>query len=433
MTKSSLAGEGDTHQLAAKKWVRYLINGAVLMVVLFLVFLAAALGASSSLFKSRFYTPKFVLPSDSGVFNSSSHNFFEYLHLGDFPFDADSLPAPPTGAGIFKGKISYHNKPAKGVILSVVLDSKYNATGLVTDADGVFTLNLPPGSHFLNYLQTERWEEKPETGSFTLYYGGEEKLVGAKYDRYGFIDRPSYSVDITTDPKEIHLAVTINDDITLTWPPTGDDQVKASIEDTIHWEQYPGAVKYFVEIQHVEREGSSSTFHPILSKVLSGETTILLSSLKHIKVPGKEAMEYAVSIIAFDEEGSPIAESPESYRGGTFLLSDGNRLVEEGMDTLFDLTSIEDADDLEDKLEAISLNERRAEAVEVLIEENMLEEAEILLSRIEDGYAPGTKEALMGYMLTLQGECAKANEMFDKALTLNPAVCIPDSYRSGCD
>jgi hypothetical protein len=155
--------------------------------------------------------------------------------------------------------------------------------------------------------------------------------------------------------------------------------------------------------------------------------------LNHIKGSEKKAAEYAVKMYAFSEDGTLIAKSPEIYGEGTFVLSDGNVLVEDRMEDIYDLASIGSDEEFEVKIEAIMQNERRAEAVLVLIEENMLTEAEALLNKVDATYAPGRKEALWGCLLAVQGECVKAKEMFSEAMAINPGVCIPDEYRSLCN
>jgi len=58
---------------------------------------------------------------------------------------------------------------------------------------------------------------------------------------------------------------------------------------------------------------------------------------------------------------------------------------------------------------------------------------ESLLNLIDTKYSKGKKEVLAGYILALQGEWNKSNEMFDRALAINPNACIPDSYRENCE
>ena len=147
---------------------------------------------------------------------------------------------------------------------------------------------------------------------------------------------------------------------------------------------------------------------------------------------GKEETEYTAEIYAFSDDGALIAEFSDTYQGGTFILSDGTILIEDSLDSDFNLSSIDDHDEKVKKMKAISLNKKRADAVSLLIDDNLLHEAETLLNLMESTYSQGEKEVLAGYILALNGECHKSNEMFDKALSINPNVCIPSSYRNIC-
>jgi len=57
------------------------------------------------------------------------------------------------------------NNPAEGVALTIVLNSKYRTKDIITNADGIFTVSLPPGSWNINSIQTESWINKPRITS----------------------------------------------------------------------------------------------------------------------------------------------------------------------------------------------------------------------------------------------------------------------------
>lgn len=414
------------------KWTKSGLTGATLTSILSFIIIAITVATFFSLSKNQ------IIDTDTAFYESessslSSHNFYENLYFGGVPSNSYKLPIPPTGGGIIKGKISYQKNPAEGVTLAIVLNSKYRAKDIVTDADGIFTVSLPPGAWTINSIQTESWENKPKEGNYTMYYGGEEKLSGNSYNRHTYFQKTGYPVNVTTEPNIIHLNATINKDIQLIWPNPKVEGIKATIDDTISWGKYPEATRYYVEIKKIRREGSTTYYEQVTSKILSNETSLPLSSLKHTKTKGKEETEYAAEIYAFSDDGTLIAEFSDTYQGGTFLLSDGKILIEDNLDDLFNLSSIEDPDVFEKKMEAITLNKRRATAVSVLIDDNMLPEAQSLLNLIDSKYSQGKKEVLAGYILALQGECNKSNEMFDRALAINPNACIPDSYRENCE
>ncbi len=158
-----------------------------------------------------------------------------------------------------------------------------------------------------------------------------------------------------------------------------------------------------------------------------------LSGMKHTSVKKEAAEEYAVTLYGFSAEGALITQNSETYMQGTFLLSDGNILIDREYGHFFDSPLLDDPDAAEETMNALLLNDRRAEAVLVLIEENLLAEAETVLNLMDSEMSLGRKEALFGYLLALQGDCHKAAEMFDQAQAVYPGVCIPDEYRNRCE
>lgn len=365
--------------------------------------------------------------------NFSSDVFYEYVYFGGTPSASHKLPAPPTGQGMLKGRFIYEDKPAEGVVLDIVLNSKYRVNKISTDANGFFTVKLPFGDWKINSIETESWPNKPYSGNFTIYHGEEEKLLGSRYSRYSGFQKDGFKVFVGETSEAVHLTLTIRKNIELVWPDKDVTGVNANISSVIKWEPYPLATRYYVEIKNMRREGTTTYYDHVTSKVLSNETAIPLSNLKHVKTNDKKKYEYAVEILAFSEDGSLIAEHSDTFRGGTFVLTDGHILVEDKYEDLFGNTFDEDPEVLVEKMELISLDRRRINAVEVLIDDNMITEAENLLRLVASEYSKGRKEVLSGYILALKGNCLESNRMFEKAVLINPDVCIPNDYRSICD
>jgi hypothetical protein len=412
------------------KWTKSGIAGASLTSFLSFLFLAFTASSFVSTTKSQI-----IHTEDSSETDFPSHslnNFYEYLYFGSNPPDSYKLPLPPAGNGALRGRILYQSKTAEAVSLDIVLNGKYRAKNITTDSDGIFTVNLPFGDWTINSIQTESWQNKPEDGDFTLYYGGEEKFRGKNYSRHANSLREGFTINIDENEETVHLNIIISPDIKLLWPDQNKDRIHATITDTLSWEKYPSASTYYVEIKKIRREGRTTYFDQITSRILSNKTTLPLSSLKHVKTNKKEKNEYAADIFAFSEDGTLIAEFSESYRGGSFLLSDGNVLIEDSLNVLLESSYNEDPKGFEKKMKAIELNKRRAAAVKVLIEDKMFDEAKMLLKLIDSKYSQGKKEVLSGYIFALQGECDKSSKMFDRALSINPNVCIPDEYKSDC-
>jgi hypothetical protein len=371
---------------------------------------------------------------DSSIsYGPPGHNFYAGVYFGGVPRNLGKLPAPQAGNGVLRGQITYHGQPAAGITMHVVLNEKYKTADLVTDSDGIFTINLKPGKWRINSIQTWNWENRPDKGGFTMYYGGEAKLKGEKYSRFTNRIRDGYEVEVGRDPHAVQFKSTINDDIKLVWPDSkGNDQ--ATIEDSITWERLPGAGRYYVEIDRVTQEGSSTIFSPITGKVVpGGDTALPLSSLKHHATANDKKEKYSVNVFAFAGDGTLIGEHTRNYDGGAFTLADGQILIEDAKDTTFGLSEIDNQDRFEKTLGEISANERREKAVAVLIEEDMLETAEKLLGRMDSEYSRGRKEVMAGYLLAVKGECTRAAAMFDRAADVDPDVCIADKYWAGCE
>ncbi len=142
------------------RWTKSGITGAVITSLISCVFLFGAVGIVFSLPENQNANSGTV--SDTVQTSGFSfNNFYENLYYGGGPSDSYNLPAPPKGDGQLKGKISFHQKPARGVHLAMVLNSKYRVKNIITDDEGVFTVNLPEGDWRINSIQCESWENKP--------------------------------------------------------------------------------------------------------------------------------------------------------------------------------------------------------------------------------------------------------------------------------
>ncbi len=351
--------------------------------------------------------------------SSYSSDFTLYKYFGGVPRDVNRLPSPPTGDGTLKGKIAYLGEPAENVILSIVLNGEYRATGIVTDSKGEFSLALPPGDWAINSIVTESWPGGPRRDGHTLYSGGEEKLTGQKYHRYAGYSDDGLAVNVGQGADELHVSLKIVQGINLIWPSQIREGEIASIDDTIQWEAHPGAKKYFVDIRRMERDGSTTHLRTVATRVLEEETSIKLDSLKHVKTSSEENPEYDVEVFAFAEDGTLISEVGGSDR--SFILSDGSVLVKEAVANLLDPYSGEDPEVVEKKLKAIRIDKERADAVKILVRENMIEEASELLNLIDSAHVEGEKEALQGYISAVQGDCVQANTMFGVSAQQTPS------------
>lgn len=413
------------------KWTGAGAAGAVLTSVLSFLLLVYSVTTFATVYFGEHIYDALDEP-DTGASGYMSGHFYESVYFGGSPNRPFNLPSPPAGNGILKGKVTYHGQPAVDVTLSVILNSKYKAEDIITDSEGIFLLNLPPGSWTVNSISAEKWPNKPQTGRFSMYYGGEQKLSGSTYNPHGYINDGGHRVEVTTRPAQPQFNLVISDDIELLWPDPSSKGIEATMDETIQWDSHPDASQYYVEIKKITRKGDTVYYERVASRTLHDTTAIPLSSFEHRKTKGNESTEYAAEIYAFSGDGSLVSEFTDTFQGGTFFLSDGNILVKEELDDLFGLSAMPD-DEFEETMNALARNQQRADAVSTLIADDMLDEAAALLDLLESEYAKGRKEVLAGYIYAIKGECDRSAEMFAKAESINPNVCIPDNYRAPCE
>jgi hypothetical protein len=412
------------------RWSGSGIVAAVLTSLLSGLFLATSVGSYFATGTKMGESSDFQTYQSSAETSSANH-FFEHLIFGGKQPMTENLPAPPEGEGVLSGRITYQGMPAQGISLVLMLNAQYKAKTETND-QGMFSLSLPSGSWTINSIQAQGWSNMPDTGTFTMYSGREERLTGPEYKGGPYFRKNGLQVHVDQDPASFDIELTISRDIQLVWPDPDAEGIKATVDDVIRWEEYPGADRYYVDIKRVTREGTTTSYRKV-SSLIREETTLPLKSLKYAEGPEQEQNpEYAVEIYAFAADGTLIGEFTDTYQGGTFLLADGNMIIEDRLDDLYGLSSIEDMEEFQQEMENISKNEQRADAVPVLIQNNMPAEARKLLDLMDSEYSQGRKEVLTGYLLALDGECAKAEVMFDKAAAINPDVCIPDAYRAEC-
>ncbi len=361
-----------------------------------------------------------------------SHDFYTSIYYGGVPEKSYTVPGPPEGDTLLRGKFSFQGKPARGITLSLILNSKYEAGNIKTDSKGEFSLHLPAGTWVINSVQTSNWEEKPAEGEYSIYDGNEPRLTGSSYNRYANFTGNGLTLDIGATPNKVHLKYTIARNFKLKWPDSAQKMNKATVNSTLEWEAYPGAEQYSVSIQKIRREGSTTYYEPVATRIVHDSTQLELSSLKHYTTKKKNTYEYAVEVFAFDASGTLLSQLSKTSQGGTFTLTDKNVFIEERMKEFLSPADGDIPDGFEKKIEAMNLTYSRLSAVRTLIEAEMAVEAKTLLNQVESRYAKGKKEMLTGYIFALQGECEKSRLLLESAKEINPNVCIPDEYRTLC-
>lgn len=401
------------------RWTFSARVGATLASMLVTVMLAFALMQSSmTLFAAKSVLgTEYTVGSHDHPTRRGSKNFWQYLALGGLRDSPDALPAPPAGAGLLIGKFVYDGKPAVGVTLTLSLNGKYRVTDLRTDAQGRFTLELPPGDWYINHVQTESWDDRPDDGEFILVGGTEGRLRDNDYARPWHGEGLKVTVN-QTPPTEPHT-FTIRKRPTLLWPTKGDKQVETTHKAaTIRWQAYPQATDYLVRIARVERRDRGASYFPIISRRVHAKNELALAELR--AVPGAASGQvYQVTLAAFAADGSFLSETESSMDGQSFTLTDVQMLADDKLALV----------STEKQLVETIQNRKRLDAAQILIEEGLLVEAEKALATVRGATDSGNKDALMGYLRARQGRCAEATKLFDQATAANGKTCVPDGWR----
>jgi len=314
----------------------------------------------------------------------------------------------------------YDGKPAAGVTLALSLNGKYRASGLSTDAQGQFTLKLAPGEWYINHVQTESWDERPDDSEFILLSGTEGRLRDNDYDRHPFLRGDGLKVTVSETPPADPPTFTIRRRVVLQWPGKEDKRVEAAHKTaTIRWQAYPQATDYVVRIARVERIGRSTSYSQIVARRVPVKTELALADAR--AVPGvASGQEYQVTVAAFAADGSFLSETEAHSDRQSFTLTDVKMLADDSRALVsFEL-----------KLGEAMQNQKRLDAVQVLIDEGLLAEAERTLATVRGATESGNKEALTGYLRARQGRCAEAAKLFDQAVAAAGKTCVPESWRA---
>ncbi len=350
-----------------------------------------------------------------------SDHFSNYIYYGQVDNLTAERPAPPEGDGQLVGRIEYEGRPAVGVVLRLILNGgDYRTAPLTTDESGRFTLNLAPGRWRVEALLTEAWPGQPKEKPILLT-GDESHFGEGNGFSWRIWRRKARVVGVSAeDPPSEALVLRFRDPITITWPPG--KQQTAGEDATLRWHSYPGAQKYQIVLSTVARRGGSTSYSPSTARAVHA-TELSLDSFHSVPAPG-EQHEYAVQIYAYDREGRPLTRSGRFY-SDTFIL-EGRRLVPDAL-----ARSPQGAFRSAKELEQLRTNEKRLDAVRVLIDEELPQAAEALLQKVDGPAKLGRREALTAYLRARQGRCEEARELAATAKA-NGADCTPERYLAAC-
>ena len=353
-------------------------------------------------------------------------HFSNYVFLGR-GLDAPGKPAkPPSGEGYLNGRFVYANKPASGVTLSLALNGKYETDRLTTDENGVFTVRLPSGKWTIDRLVTYEWAGRPEAGQFMVVSGTEPKLTGDDYNEHYWFDREGTKIVVSEQPGEPQLRFTIRERVSLTWPSAHEKPTRGTLQESVvKWDPYPGAETYLVRVTELKREGRTTSFLPVSTKRVDRETAFALAGLA--AVAGGEEKEYQASVLAFAADGTFLSQSHERFDNLTFVFTDKQQLVRDEERRMFS-GSVN-----RDELDVLRDNERRIKAIEALLQDDLVDEAQKVFAKIKGKVDAGKKDAIAGYLMAKRGRCEEANKLFKRARSDGGRSCVPNYYRAGCN
>lgn len=361
---------------------------------------------------------------------SQPDNYFSQYIYFDWIRDSekDRIP-PPAGSGKIVGKFTYLGEPARGVKLTVLLAGGYETETLTTNDEGLFTIPVTPGPWTVQLIKVNEWEEKPAGKSLTIVTGFEPALGKRTYSRSDYSTRgQGLIVHVVDEYAEPAINLDIRENAVLRWPAGDKGALSATLDaDNIEWEAYPGASQYQVHISTVERRDNGVTYSPIVARNVMEATQYSLVNLPSID-DEKEEHEYSVSVFVFDENGAFLSESDRWSQNSVFKIANNTKLVP---DDIVDILSTGSLPDKEEMLKVFD-NRKRLSAVEVLIENGLLDAGESMLDKIDGPTDPGKLEALRGYLHAERNQCEEANRWFDKAVASGGKTCISSRYRSGC-
>lgn len=347
--------------------------------------------------------------------------FSHYVYYSHIENPMADLPEPPKGEGKLVGRVKYEGRPAAGVVLRLFLNGRFRSDWLTTDEKGRFTLAVPPGRWKVDALITDRWPDRPTDELIPLT--GDERHLG-QGDRFDWSParRASRTVEVPANGEPSDpLVVRFRDPVVLLWP--GSDEPTAGDNDSIVWLPYPEAAKYRVALHAVTRRGDTTTYTPLTQQVV--ETNRLpLNTLQRLPAPGEEH-EYAVVVFAYDSEGRPLSRNTRFF-GASFTL-EGSRLVGDSTREALGGTTAS-----VEEFKQLHANEKRLDAVRVLLDEDLPAAAEALLQKVEGPAKPGRREALTAYLRAEQGRCAEARELAETAKA-SGKDCMPESFLEACE
>ncbi|MEW8052597.1 MAG: hypothetical protein AB2792_14590 [Candidatus Thiodiazotropha sp.] len=370
-----------------------------------------------------------TIPEDSWVssFSGPNTHFWHNLKYSYEWVPDEQLTPLPTGEAYLSGRIIYAGKPASGVTLTGVFNNQFISDEITTDSEGRYSFRVPPGEWRLNRINTKRWTDKPPGKAFTLIGSASSRLSDDLYH-----DSPNHvsgDFTVTTKPQphvDAKLELIIRDNITIAWPNKA--SMPADLEsDTITWLPVVDAANYQVQLQHIERQGTTTTYSPVYW-VNSDTTALPLEKIRTMKSNDVAVNEYQVVVHAFDEEGRLLASSPTHFPLRSLTIQD--RQIPSMQ--LFPSLKSDQVAMTEDEIEQMQKEKKMIDAATVLAEADMPSTARELVAKLSSKHLEKRLDTLEGVILIAEGQCEAARLHFESTNHKWERNCTPDFYKKRC-
>ena len=257
-----------------------------------------------------------------------------------------------------------------------------------------------------------------------LIGGHEARLKGDSVVFHSYWKKPGLAINVGKRPPRQPLVVYIRPVLTLAWPDPKLYKNQTDIRHgTIKWRPYPQARDYIVTIRQLNRIGDGRiSSYRIINQHVHKRTELPLARLPHVRESDAET-EYTVEVLAFAANGRLLGKSLPTLERGSFVLTDSAVLVEQSL-----ARKAKKPGDLK----ILKRDQRLYRAAELLIRERLLPLAEATLMRISGIGMPGKKEALLGLVKAMQGQCVAAKRYYLSARTKGGGKVLPAARRKYC-
>ena len=362
-----------------------------------------------------------------GTISGSSTHFWHNVRYSSKWIEEQGLAELPAGDAYLSGQIVYNNTPAAGVTLNGIFNAEYISGEITTDEDGEFTFRLPAGDWQLNRINIRSWSNKPARGSFSVLGTANTTLSddfyheGPEFRSQGLM--LTASEDQHSDPK---LKIVIRDNIAIDWP-NRENTPAALAEDSIGWQPVTGAARYQVQLQQIEREGTTTSYYPVYWENTDA-TSLPLERIQTIRTEEDSANEYQVVVYAFDPEGRLLSSSPPHRPIHSLALTDRKIPSFQRFPSLRpDMPAL-----TEEEIEQMQEEKEIIDTAMVLAKREMPAAARALMAKLTSNHQEKRRDTLEGLILTAEGQCEAAREHFAASNKKWKRDCLPEFYKQRC-